>query len=319
MKKIGILTGIIVSILLLVGGISFWVDYQRVHNQQEPIFCIPMKSYRDGGTREYYGLGYKIIIFHKLLESPSVGETTYYKESKIGSWFMKYEDFKSEYQKVTTSTPINYIKIQDANLFSETASTEVLVSYGHILYGKSYAMIDYAGNPEGPIGQIDKLIEKEYVPILHGQTNSKELLNAAVDTVSDKVLVLLYQNEAVLFERIAFQEINPQISNVEMQIKEGSLSKMGATIIITDTNTPAYSYGEWFRIDKKENGIWKELTPITSDYAFRDISWTIGNTNTLEQSIHWSDLYGPLDSGQYRLVKHIYQEDYQYFSVEFTI
>ena len=41
---------------------------------------------------------------------------------------------------------------------NQYASTEILVKYDGVLYGKSYAMIDYAGGTE-KIGVIDKLID----------------------------------------------------------------------------------------------------------------------------------------------------------------
>ena len=41
----------------------------------------------DGGTIEYFGLGYKVIDFHTLAGFDDV---------KIGSWFMDYNDFKEE-------------------------------------------------------------------------------------------------------------------------------------------------------------------------------------------------------------------------------
>ena len=41
----------------------------------------------DGGTIEYFGLGYKVIDFHTLAG---------YDDIKIGTWFMDYDDFDEE-------------------------------------------------------------------------------------------------------------------------------------------------------------------------------------------------------------------------------
>ena len=30
----------------------------------EPIFCVNIKTYRDGGTKEYIGIGYKVIKYN---------------------------------------------------------------------------------------------------------------------------------------------------------------------------------------------------------------------------------------------------------------
>ena len=65
---------------------------------------------------------------------------------------------------------------------------------------KSNAIIDYAGNPDGSIGTINKLVGEEYVPTLNGETNSEELLSAKVSEANEEIMVLFYNNEYVLFQ-----------------------------------------------------------------------------------------------------------------------
>ena len=114
------------------------------------------------------------------------------KDKETGEWNIvknvdsnKYEDYK----KVST-------------LHSETASTTMLVRYDGKLYGRSFSIIDYAPNPNGAIGVIDKLIDSEYVPKYNGETNTEELLNAKVDSMGETTLVLNYNNNYVLYEII---------------------------------------------------------------------------------------------------------------------
>ena len=80
---------IIIGIIIVLGIIFFVVDYNRVQKQEKPIFCIqnPAGIINDGGTIEYFGLGYKVIDFHTLAG---------YNDIKIGSWFMNYNDFDEE-------------------------------------------------------------------------------------------------------------------------------------------------------------------------------------------------------------------------------
>ena len=97
-------------------------------------------------------------------------------------------------------------KYDDYELVSELeknqyASTEILVKFDGVLYGKSYAMIDYAGGTE-KIGVIDKLIDEDYVPKLDNETNREEILNAEVYNKTEDSIVLLYNNEYVLFGKI---------------------------------------------------------------------------------------------------------------------
>lgn len=97
-------------------------------------------------------------------------------------------------------------KDQEREKISETLSKNdeydinILVKYNGTLYAKSNAIIDYAGNPDGPIGTINKLIGKEYVPTLDGETNTEELLNAKVSEANEEIMVLYYNNVYVLFQ-----------------------------------------------------------------------------------------------------------------------
>ena len=90
---ISLLVIILISFLVLtiLGVILYTIDKDRIENGQNPMYCIVSDSiYMDGGTREYYGLGYKVIKFHKI---------NGYDETKIGSWFMNINDFNDEIEE----------------------------------------------------------------------------------------------------------------------------------------------------------------------------------------------------------------------------
>lgn len=87
-----------------MGLIFFSVDYSRVQRQETPIFCINYATANDGGTNEYLGLGYKVIDFNML---------NGYDEIKIGSWFMKYEDFEDEYNYIKNDKSDTNVKEQE--------------------------------------------------------------------------------------------------------------------------------------------------------------------------------------------------------------
>lgn len=55
-----------------------------------------------------------------------------------------------------------------------------------------------------------------------------------------------------------------------MSIKENTLTKTGATIIISDISKPKNTYGEWFRIDKKANEFWIELQPVEMEFLIKE-------------------------------------------------
>lgn len=86
MKKSLKVIGIVLGVIVILGIVFFVVDYNRVQKQEKPIFCIqnPAGIINDGGTVEYFGLGYKVIDFHTIAGFDDI---------KIGTWFMDYNDF----------------------------------------------------------------------------------------------------------------------------------------------------------------------------------------------------------------------------------
>ena len=76
-----------------------------------------------------------------------------------------------------------------------------LVKFNGTLYTKSNKIIDYIGGA-AQIGTIDQLIDSDYVPKVDGETNSKELLNAGVYPGGDNEIVLNYNNDYVLYEKV---------------------------------------------------------------------------------------------------------------------
>ena len=104
-----------------------------------------------------------------------------------------------------------------------------------------------------------------------------------------------------------------------MIIKDGTLTKTSATVIIEDKNEEKYNYSSWFRIDKKENEGWKEVNVIDEKYAFTDIAYLPDENGKVEMNTNWKNLYGKLEKGEYRLVKEVYDNGNNYIYVEFTI
>lgn len=107
-----------------------------------------------------------------------------------------------------------------------------------------------------------------------------------------------------------------KLDGISMIIKDGTLTRTSATIIITDTSGKKNEYGEWFRIDKKVNGNWKKLDMKVDDYWIKLVAHKVDSNNKLEMNLSWKSIYGDLENGEYRLVKEVNNE---YFSVEFTI
>lgn len=124
MKKTLIIILIVLITIIALGVIFFTVDYNRVKKQETPIFCFknPAGAINDGGTIEYFGLGYKVIDFNTLGG---------YDEIKIGTWFMKYEDFNEEKKDIENKKRLEEIEKQNYPTFLgkiiESNSTYIIV------------------------------------------------------------------------------------------------------------------------------------------------------------------------------------------------
>jgi len=62
-KKVKIILIVFVSITLL-WIVMMTVDYFSIKNRKSPIFARLTTSYRDGGSKEYNGLGYSIFKYN---------------------------------------------------------------------------------------------------------------------------------------------------------------------------------------------------------------------------------------------------------------
>lgn len=108
------------------------------------------------------------------------------------------------------------------------------------------------------------------------------------------------------------------LKDVTMKLKENTLTKSGATIIITDNNKVKYTYEEYYKLEKRIDHVWYELKP-SGDVIFNEMGYLVDDNNELEMNIDWSKTYGNLTSGKYRIIKRIYDGEYKYFSLEFDL
>lgn len=83
------------KIIILLFGI--WLVFITTDSMlskwnQRPIFSLPIVHYKDGGTIEYYGLGYKIIQYRSI-NNKMTGEKGR-KDTVFGLWNLKYDEKK---------------------------------------------------------------------------------------------------------------------------------------------------------------------------------------------------------------------------------
>ncbi len=91
-----ILTCVILILLILVFFLI--VDYNRIINNKNPLFCVKTVMHEDKEVKEYFGLGYKIIVFDM---------TNGYNKVEVGNIFLKYDDFEEEIERYKFEKMLN--------------------------------------------------------------------------------------------------------------------------------------------------------------------------------------------------------------------
>ena len=95
---------------------------------------------------------------------------------------------------------------------------------------------------------------------------------------------------------------------VNIYIKDGTLTKTSATIVINDYNPNRIVYGSEFWIEKYNNGEWDSIETLGNNYGFNSMAYYVDENGVLEMKQDWSYIYGELDNGIYRLVKDAFFE-----------
>lgn len=97
MKKLSVILKVILGILIFIlifGIITFFINKNRVENNKEPLpfTMYPKTLYKDKGSAEYIGLGYKVNKYYYWGRG-IVGSKTIY---KIGDYNLKYDKDKNQ-------------------------------------------------------------------------------------------------------------------------------------------------------------------------------------------------------------------------------
>lgn len=143
------------------------------------------------------------------------------------------------------------------------------------------------------------------------------------------ILVIILVVIAAIFNRNNNIE-NNNVFNIEdnitdevvMTIKDGTLTSTSATVIITDLTDTYNAYGTWYRIDKLVDDKWQEMDVLVDNLSWTMQAFHVNEDNILELKENWEKIYGPLESGKYRLWKDVLFENTiknKYFYVEFEI
>ena len=205
-KKIWILIIVIIALILL--------------------FPIPMKL-KDGGSIKFQAALYSVTKYHRLDHESDSGYI-----DGIGIEILGLEILNTTDKVETHTVTEERIKLSDLKITAEGVDTAKLVKFNGIIYGQSFALIEYGGNLNKTIGRIDYLIEEKYLPQIDGETNCDEFLGADVLEASEKHMVLNINNIPRLFNTI-------EKSNIRKTNGELLFEKCGED---EGDNTQEYNY-----------------------------------------------------------------------------
>ena len=221
---------IILGVIIILGLIFFTVDYNRVQKQEKPIFCINYSTLRDGGTKAYIGLGYKVIDFNML---------NGYDEMKLGSWFIKYEDYESEYSTYTEELADTKVIVKGYNnMPSITMIDDDAIAIKQILNG-----FTYDGELCNGIYSYEIIINDEEHYMVKQDCNAIEKGDKQADITEEQLNSIEEIIEKNIDERKLLEEI-PQEYSMQQAIKDGCIVTVGNTVFnksrldsfITNTN-----------------------------------------------------------------------------------
>lgn len=110
------------------------------------------------------------------------------------------------------------------------------------------------------------------------------------------------------------------INKISISIKENSATPESVTIIIKDLNTPEPTTGAAFSLQVKNNNTWENYPPLSESITWNLLAY-VGKDYILEQKLNFTNIYGNLHEGIYRICKNISIDgtNYPVYSNEFEI
>ena len=144
----------------------------------------------------------------------------------------------------------------------------------------------------GILGAILVVIVIIMIPKGKKKTNYQDLSSKVSDNKN------LISNNTSTEEKVKRDE-----SKVDIIVDEETVSPEGAIIKIVDKNENKYQWTALYSLEEKVDGKWKEMILKNPENMTLPDVPVENNSGDFSQSLVWSNKYGTLDSGEYRIVK----------------
>ncbi len=101
------------------------------------------------------------------------------------------------------------------------------------------------------------------------------------------------------------EQIQYAKTHISLAVLENTLTPSGASFqIINTSGTNGYSE-EVYYVEKYRNRQWEICDYVNDDIEFRDIKSLVMDGESYSFTVDWSNVYGELDSGSYRMIKKV--------------
>lgn len=273
---------------ILIVWIGFLItDFSLARTNKSPVFAIPVIRHKDGGSTEYYGLGYKVIKYVNL--TAERGREV--ENVAFGTWLMKFSPAQA-----TSESAGKEIKDPDAVVWDRIP----MVMIEGNLYLDTGKESDIDGRCGVMDGEITSTVEASEIPTQNNQSNfGKGYEYQHVD-----------KNSIDIFMNEKWMRFEKEEDTWGIKLTTKNTTPTGLTLVFNQSGgNPKgdLQTGSMYWLEVQIDNQWVSVEMLPSEY---DIGWTdeayiIPTNDSTEWEVNWKWLYGELPNGNYRIGKEI--------------
>jgi len=277
----------IIGVILIIWIAFLITDFSLAKKNKSPVFAIPVIKHKDGGSIEYYGLGYKVIKYvnFSVERGPEVENVAF------GTWLMSFSPAQATLRSdgeeiedldVLVMDRIPMVRIE-GNLYLDTGKES-----------------DIDGRCGVMDGEITSTVEASEIPTQNNQANfGKGYEYQHVDKNS----IDIYMNEK-------WMRFEKEEDNWGIKLTTKNTTPTGLTLLFNQSGgNPKgdLQTGSMYWLEVQIDNQWVpvEMLPSAHDIGWTAEAYIILMDDTTEWEVNWEWLYGKLPECSYRIGKEI--------------
>lgn len=195
----------------------------------------------------------------------------------------------------------------------------LVVALGIMTYLYLNALRIAKNNFESMITSSDQIYE---LNLIIDQLESSLAAENNISTVTNSTPAHIVENPDVVNDNKDNSSDNKTLDirkfpeKVSLKVLEETITRDGATLVITDENEEPYGYGEDFVLEVKKGESWKRVEYLP-DTIWKSLAYIPNDEGILTMKLDFKYYFGSLEDGMYRVVKTI--QGVNIYSNEFEI